>query len=91
MDAPKGLDVKDVNLPTPGANNDFFIDALSIIFVILGALSLLMVVIGGLTYVTSQGEPDKITKARRTILYAIVGLVISVSAASIVYFFLGRI
>ncbi len=91
MEAPKGIDIKDVNLPTTTANNEFFVNALTIVFVIIGALSLLMIVIAGLTYVTSQGEPDKITKAKRTIIYAIAGLVISISSASIVYFVLGRL
>lgn len=89
--SPTGININDVNIPTTDAGNSFFVNALTIVFVIIGTISLLVVVMAGLTYVTSQGEPDKIARARRTIIYAITGLVVSISAATIVYFFIGRV
>lgn len=52
--------------------------------------SISMVVWGGIQYIMSQGEPDKTAKARSTIVSALIGLVISVGAATVVTFFAGR-
>lgn len=61
-----------------------------IIFPIIGALSVLMFVIGGFRYITAQGDPQQISKAKGTLIYAIVGLVISITAVGIVTFVLGK-
>lgn len=57
---------------------------LTIFFVTLGSISFLIMVIAGLKYVLSAGDPDKITKARNTIIYAGVGLIVAASASLIV-------
>lgn len=44
------------------------------------------VIYGGIQYVTSQGSPDSTSKARQTIINALVGLAISVIATTIVNF-----
>ena len=54
----------------------------------LGAIA--MVVYGGMQYIMSQDEPDKTKKARSTIINALIGLVISVAAATLVTFIAGR-
>ncbi|HSH17940.1 MAG TPA: pilin [Candidatus Saccharimonadales bacterium] len=64
---------------------------LTIVFAIIGALSVLMFAVGGLRYVSSQGDPQQISKAKGTLIYAVVGLVVSISAISIVTFVLGRV
>lgn len=48
------------------------------------------VVWGGIQFISGQGEPDKAAKARNTIINALVGLVISVGAATLVSFIAGR-
>ncbi len=50
---------------------------------IIGALSVVMIIYGGFKYVTSAGEASALTSAKNTILYAVVGLVIAVSAYAI--------
>lgn len=64
---------------------------LTIVFTIIGALSLLMFTIGGLRYVASQGDPQATAKAKGTLIYAIVGLIVSISAVAIVTFVIGKI
>ena len=49
------------------------------------------VIYGGIQYIISQGEPEKTNNAKNTILNALVGLVIAISAAAIVSFLGGRI
>lgn len=44
------------------------------------------VIYGGFMYMTSQGEPDKATSARNTIINAIIGLVIAIVATGVVSF-----
>lgn len=51
-----------------------------------GALAVIFLIIGGLKYVLSAGEPAKLSSAKQTILYAIVGLIIAITAAAIVNF-----
>lgn len=53
-------------------------------FVII--LSVIMIVFGGLKYVTSSGDSGKVGEAKKTIVYAIVGLVVAILAYAIVNF-----
>ena len=45
-----------------------------------------VIILGGVYYVISQGEAAKITRAKNTILYGVVGLIISLLAYAIVNF-----
>lgn len=52
----------------------------------VGIISVIMIVIGGIMFATSSGDAQKTAKARNTILYAVIGLVVSIFAAAIVNF-----
>ncbi len=56
-----------------------------------GAISVLMIIIGGFRYVTSGGDQGSVTSAKNTILYAVIGLIVSVMAYAIVNFVLRNI
>ena len=58
---------------------------------IVGALSVIMIIIGGIMYATSAGDSGRITTAKNTITYAIVGLVVSFLAFAIVQFVVTQI
>lgn len=62
-----------------------------IVAVITGVASIIMIMVGGFKYVISQGESAEINSAKNTILYALVGLVISVSAPFIIGFVINRL
>ena len=53
---------------------------------ILALVAVVFIVIGGVNYMTSAGDAGKIQKAKSTILYAVIGLVIAVLAFAIVNF-----
>jgi hypothetical protein len=53
-------------------------------------VAVIMLIIGGLNYITASGDPGKMTKAKNTILYAGVGLVIVIAASAITNFVVGR-
>ena len=57
---------------------------LDMLFIIGGIVAIVFVIIGGIQFVTSQGEPENIKHARGTILNAVIGLVITIIAASLV-------
>ena len=50
----------------------------------VGALSVIMLIWGGIRYTTSAGDSNKVTAAKNTVLYAIVGLVIAILAYAFV-------
>ncbi len=53
-------------------------------------IAVIMVIVGGVSYITSQGDPNKTKQALNTIINSLIGLVISVAAATIVTFIAGR-
>ena len=56
------------------------------ILYIVGIIAVIMLIIGGIRYVISGGDAKKVTDAKNTVLYAIIGLVIAVFAYAIVNF-----
>lgn len=76
-------------LPHTCASSDTLTNILTIAFTIIGAMAFLFMVIAGLRYVTSQGDPAKISSAKNQIIYSAVGLIIAASAVLIVNFILG--
>ena len=57
---------------------------INVLLFAVGIISVIMIIIGGITYATSAGEAANVTRAKNTILYAIVGLVIAFLAYAIV-------
>ena len=63
----------------------------SIALYIIGAISVIMLIWGGLRYILSGGDGKKITDAKNTILYAILGLAIAFLSYAIIRFVLNAI
>lgn len=57
---------------------------------IVGIISVIMIIVGGFRYITSGGASDKVTSAKNTIIYAIIGLIIVALAQFIVRFVIGQ-
>ena len=49
---------------------------LKAIILIMGLVAVVFIIIGGINYITSGGDAAKVKKARETILYAVIGLII---------------
>jgi hypothetical protein len=60
----------------------------NVLLYIIGVLSVIMIVVGGIRYTTSAGDSTKVTAAKNTIMYAVVGLAIAILAYAIVNFVL---
>lgn len=64
--------------------NGILTKAAQIITIMVGIASVIMIIIGGLQYILASGDPTNITNAKNTILYAIIGLVVTVLAQTII-------
>lgn len=69
-------------------DNGVFGRITNVILLIVGVVSVIMLIYGGLRYIMSGGDSKKVTDAKNTILYAIIGLIISLLAYAIVNFVL---
>lgn len=56
------------------------------IILVLGIVAVIAIIIGGVLYMTSAGDAGKIKKAKDTIMYACIGLIICALSAAIVNF-----
>ena len=52
----------------------------------VGGVSIIMIIYGGILYTISSGDTTKTKKARDTILYAVIGLVVALLSLAIVNF-----
>jgi heme/copper-type cytochrome/quinol oxidase subunit 2 len=57
----------------------------------VGVLAVIMIIYAGFRYVTSGGASDKVTSAKNTIVYAVIGLIIVALAQLIVKFVLNKV
>ena len=80
--------VENVN---PGAETDLMGVVRVIINVTLGLIGMtavVMIIMGGFRYTSSQGDQAKVTSAKNTIIYGVVGLIVALLAFAIVNFVL---
>ena len=67
-------------------NTGVLTEITNVILFIVGILSVIMLIYGGLRYVISGGDSKKVTDAKNTIMYAIIGLIIAILSFAIVNF-----
>lgn len=63
---------------------------LDILLRVAGIVAIVFVLYGGVTYILSQGAPDKTKQALHTIINSLIGLVITIIAATVVGFIAGK-
>ena len=61
---------------------------INVVIGVIGFVAVVVIILGGVQYTTSAGDPGKVKKAKDTILYGIVGLVVALLAFAIVNFVL---
>lgn len=61
-------------------------NVIRLVQILAGVAGVIMIIIGGYQYVTSSGDSAKINSAKNTILFAVIGLVITVIAQVIIIF-----
>jgi cytochrome bd-type quinol oxidase subunit 2 len=89
-EACQGVGLFDSNTGTCGdqgkAANDALATIINFFSVIVGIVAVIMIIVSGLQFMTANGNPQNIAKARSSLMYAIIGLVIVVLAQVIVHF-----
>lgn len=78
-------------LPTVGASSGNLNTLLQVFFGVLAAIAVLMIVISGLRFITAQGNPQDMAKARQAIIYSVAGLTVALVAEAIVAFVLRKL
>lgn len=63
----------------------------SVMLFIIGAIAVIMIIVGGIKYTTSNGDASKVTSAKNTIMYSVVGLVVALLAYAIVRFVINEV
>lgn len=76
-----------VTIPNPLGSTDFggllrkIADAVGTLIATLGTI---MIIVAGILYLTSAGSPERMSKAKTALVYAIAGIVIGLAAKGIV-------
>jgi hypothetical protein len=76
--------------PLTGANG-LLMKIANIVAVVAGVAAVIIIILAGLRYIQAGGSTEDIAGARRTIIYAVAGLVIIVLGRTIIAFVLRRI
>ena len=64
---------------------------LNTVFFWVGIIAVIAIIVGGILYATSQGDKTKIVRAKGTIIYAIIGLLVTLLSFAIVNFILDNV
>lgn len=64
---------------------------INVIIGVVGFVAVVVIILGGVQYTTSAGASDKVKKAKDTIMYGIIGLVVALLAYAIVNFILSSV
>lgn len=64
---------------------------LNAVIAVLGIVAVIVIIMGGIGYMTSSGDAGKVKKAKDTILYGVIGLVVVALAFAIVNFVISNI
>jgi len=54
------------------------------VWIIFTAIAVIMFVVAGIMFLTAQGEPEKIQKARSSLIWGVAGIVVAVIAFTII-------
>jgi hypothetical protein len=79
---------------SPGSGselNSLLKKIINIISLLVGALAVIMLIVGGFRYVTSAGNDSGVAAAKKTITYALVGIVIVAISQTVVHFVLNNV
>ena len=80
---------KDCNIKTTDQENvpaKIILGVIDIALFLAGLLAVIMIIWGGFQFIFANGEPGSIANARKTILNAVIGLIIAILASQIVRF-----
>ena len=80
----------DANIPHI-TGQDLLKNGLNTVYFIIGIVAVIMIVFSGYQYLTANGDSAKAATAMKTILFAMIGLVVAASAFAITSFVMGNV
>lgn len=92
--APKSSVCSDKNTPNnnPLTGPKGIINSvIMLLAVISGVAAVILIIISGFKLITSSGDANEIASARRTLIYAVAGLIVIALATTIISFVIGHI
>lgn len=66
-------------------------DIINAVLGVVGVVAVVVIIVAGVYFILSQGDAAKIARARNTILYGVVGLLVALLAFAIVNFVLSSV
>ncbi len=89
--ATEKINPRDIGINDPVTNADTAVTGiLNTVYAWAGILCVIIIVVAGFIYTTSNATPQRISRAKDAIVYALVGLVIILMAFTITNFVVGR-
>ena len=84
----KGVDLMHAEgMPTQLVGTDGTLsNIVNSVLYVAGIIAVVMLIIGGIRFMVSRGDKDKVQKAKNTVIYAIIGLVLVIFSYAIVNF-----
>ena len=58
--------------------------AINLLSIVVGIAAVFVIIYGGLKFITSSTNPQEVSKAREIIIYAVIGLLVAISAQALV-------
>lgn len=58
-------------------------DTLNVVYLWVGIIAVIVIIIAGINFMISRGQADKVKRARDAILYAVIGLIVTLAAFAI--------
>ena len=77
--------------PTPGNTAGVQENIINYILYAVGVAAIVMMIVAGIQMTTSAGDPGAVKKAKMTLTYAIIGLVVAILAYAIVNFVVRKV
>ncbi|MBR0480305.1 hypothetical protein IJJ46_00545 [Candidatus Saccharibacteria bacterium] len=73
-------------LPNAAADSNYIQNIFNGVYGIAAIVAVAFIIVGAVNYIMSSGDPSKVAKAKNTIMYSVIGLVIVVLASAITAF-----
>lgn len=63
---------------------------INLVSLIVGIAAIVMIIFAGMKFITSGGDPSKVSSAKNSVIYALVGLVVVASAQLAVHYIINK-
>jgi len=83
-----GTGTDQVNVPVISADQ-VLKNGLDLVYFAAGIIAVIVIIIGGIMYASSAGDAAAVTKAKNLIVFAVVGIVVILSAFAVTNFLIG--